>query len=83
MTFSYKFLDSGREPQCAPNPAYPEGMFLDLSDGKRGCCFSVPYPAPRCGMIVATCDVCCYRAAFSVAGRPDDPRSVKLPCRTN
>ena len=82
MTFSIIFLDSGREPQCAPDPAYPDGKHIDLA-GKAvpKCTRNVPYPAPRCGVYVITCDECELRAAITVAGRPDDPRSVTLRCK--
>lgn len=75
------FLDSGREPQCPPNPAYPKGTNLDMSEGAANVCLQpLPYPAPRCGLMVVACDACGLRVAITVAGRPDDPRSVKLKC---
>lgn len=76
------FLDSGREPQCAPNPAFPNGLDVDLSGGAAATCSTaLPYPAPRCGAMIVTCEACGFTAAVTVAGRPDDPRSVKLPCQ--
>jgi len=51
--FKIIWKDSHREPQCAPNPAFPEGIDLDCSDGAAITCIaSLPYPARRCG-------VCC------------------------
>lgn len=80
--FTVQWIDSGREPECAPNPAYPDGIDLDMSDGApRACTATVPYPARRCGTYVIDCGMCGLRAAITTAGRPDDPRSVKLPCR--
>jgi hypothetical protein len=81
MTFKFTFLDAGREPQCVPDPRYPNGIDLDLSSGKPGCCFNTPYPAPRCGTMVAECETCGIRVTFTVAGRIDDPRTLKLACR--
>ena len=81
MTFKFTFLDSGREPQCAPDPRYPNGIDLDMSNGAKGCCYYTPYPAPRCGVMTAECETCGAKVGFTVAGRVDDPRSVKLACR--
>ncbi len=76
------FLDSGREPQCEPNPDYPLGMDVDMSEGAEvTCSTALPYPAPRCGAMVVECETCGIRVACTVAGRPDDPRSVKIACR--
>lgn len=82
MTIKVTFIDSGREPKVKPNPAYPDGVDVDMSDGTSCCCTQgLPYPAPRCGAYLIECDLCGLRVAMTVAGRPDDPRSVKLPCK--
>jgi hypothetical protein len=74
--------DSGREPQVAPNPAYPDGKDLDLTLGLMPrCCTPLPYPARRCGYYRLECRACGMRVAVTTAGRPDDPRSVTVPCR--
>ena len=76
------FLDSSRSPQCQPDPRFPTGIDVDLSDGaKLTCTTKLPYPAPRCGMMQVVCGVCGYNTLVTVAGRQDDPRSVKVPCR--
>lgn len=76
-----EFIDGGREPQCPPNPAYPEGMDIDASHGADSTCtVAIPYPAPRCGLMIVECPKCGLRVGLTVAGRPDDPRSVKLGC---
>ena len=75
------FLDSGREPKVAPNPEYPDGMDIDMTLGKKGCKTELPYPAPRCGVMLLKCDVCGVTAAITVAGRRDDPRSAIIPCK--
>jgi len=74
------FLDSGREPRGAPNPAYPNGLDVDISFGGEYCIAELPYPGPRCGAMVIECQVCGLRNAVTVAGRPDDPRTVKMGC---
>lgn len=74
--------DGGREPQCAPDPAYPNGKDMDLSAGAAlNCTAQLPYPAKRCGEYVVTCGSCRFRAVVTTAGRPDDPKSVKVPCQ--
>jgi len=73
--------DGGREPQCEPNPAYPKGIDLDVSLGaKNTCSVTLPYPAKRCGHFIVKCRACGTRIAITTAGRPDDPRSVRIPC---
>lgn len=74
--------DSGREPQCASNPAYPDGIDLDGSHGAAASCTAaLPYPARRCGLFFVLCETCGVSAAITTAGRPDDPRSVKMACK--
>jgi hypothetical protein len=78
------WIDSGREPRAAPNPEYPDGIHLDLSNGAERVCEVKlePYPTRRCGLFVLKCDVCGMSAGITTAGRPDDPRSAKLACKT-
>jgi hypothetical protein len=77
------FVDSGREPQVPPNPDYPEGIDLDPTEGApvQSCKVVLPYPAPRCGLMTVACKRCGLTVAVTVAGRPDDPRSVRLACK--
>lgn len=73
--------DSGREQRCAPNPAYPLGIDLDAAGAAASSCkVSLPYPAKRCGYYVVACQHCGLTVAVTTAGRPDDPRSVRLAC---
>lgn len=77
-----EWRDAGREPQCAPNPEYPDGIDVDVSGGaSRTCLLNLNYPAQRCGAYVIDCRKCGLRVAVSTAGRPDDPRSVLLACK--
>jgi len=79
---SVKWIDRFREPRDPPNPDYPRGLDWDVSKGAaRTCLVRLPYPAKRCGFYVVTCDLCHLRIVVTTAGRPDDPRSVKLACR--
>lgn len=76
------WIDRGREPKCAPNPDFPDGMDADLSLGaERTCSTALPYPAKRCGLWLVKCSVCGITVAITTAGRPDDPRSAKVPCK--
>ncbi len=76
------FLSHNRKPKCAPNPAYPNGIDVDLTDGAKVACFvDLPYPAECCGVLIVRCKSCGYSAAITTAGRVDDPRTVKLPCK--
>jgi hypothetical protein len=78
--FHIHWIDRGREPQCAPDPAYPNGKDLPAPSGVKACKTKLPYPAPRCGLFYVECKVCGTNALITTAGRPDDPRSVELPC---
>lgn len=76
-----KFMSHNRKAVCAPDPAFPEGIDIDVSDGaKIACRVQLPYPAECCGIIAVRCERCGFSAAVTTAGRADDPRSVKLPC---
>lgn len=75
------WVDGEREPQCAPNPAYPKGIDVDMSYGAAQTCYTeLPYPARRCGAYHIECGKCGQRIAVTTAGRPDDPRSLKVGC---
>lgn len=54
-------------------------------DPDRKSCFTFlrPYPAPRCGAFIVKCDVCGLLAVVTTAGRSDDPRSLRVPCKAN
>lgn len=78
------WVDSGREPQCAPNPNYPNGIDIDIAKGViPNCTVALPYPAKRCGHFVVQCTKCRMNVVVTTAGRPDDPRSIKLPCKVD
>jgi hypothetical protein len=80
--FKVDWRDAGREPRCAPNPEYPNGIDRDCSGGaSQTCSATLPYPARRCGSYFVECEICGIRVAVTTAGRPDDPRSVRIACR--
>jgi hypothetical protein len=78
-----KFIPSGQgKARCPPDPRYPEGFVLkaDVPNGVPCCTFYLPYPAPECGWFKVECEKCGINILVSVAGRPDDPLAVILPC---
>jgi hypothetical protein len=80
--FEITWRDAGKEPQCAPNPLFPDGIDLDVSQGQAVTCLAVlPYPARRIGAYVVRCRICALSVSCTTAGRPDDPRSITLPCK--
>jgi hypothetical protein len=80
--FVVTWIDRMRKPQCEPNPAYPHGIDLDVTDGRvPNCKATLPYPAKRIGYYVVKCRVCDFRAVCTTAGRVDDPRSITVPCK--
>jgi hypothetical protein len=81
-SFKLRWLDSGHEPRCPPNPDYPDGVDIDASfDARHTCETPLPYPAQRCGTYLVECAICGVRVACTTAGRPDDPRSIKIACK--
>jgi hypothetical protein len=81
LSFKIEWVDRHREPQCKPDPDFPRGKDVDISNGAVAACTArLPYPAKRCGYFIVECHDCPTRLFITTAGRPDDPRSVKLPC---
>jgi hypothetical protein len=76
------WLDEERRPQYPLNPAYPNGIEVDCSDGaKVTCTQSLPYPAKGCGQYLLVCETCGLKIIVTATGREDDPRSVKVACK--
>jgi hypothetical protein len=84
MTIDVTFIDSGREPQCKPDPAFPNGRQINCAPHAvaKTCTSNLPYPAPRVGNYLIRCTKCDWRGVVSVAGRADDPRILTMPCKT-
>ena len=80
--FKITWVDAGREPQVKPDPRFPNGIDIDMSrDQEEACTTGLPYPARRCGHFVIECERCHTRVVLTTAGRPDDPRSVRIACK--
>lgn len=79
---SVHFRPSGRgAAQCPTDPNYPSGIDVDASRGAVPFCVArLPYPAPECGAFLLACSDCDQQIAITVAGRPDDPRTVQIAC---
>jgi hypothetical protein len=76
-----EWIDAGREAQCQPNAAYPEGVdLLERPEVAAHCITLLPYPAPRCGLWVVRCPRCRKSTHITATGRVDDPRSLSMAC---
>ena len=82
--FDVEWLDRGRAAEHPPNPEFPTGVDITVETFNRparpACRTALPYPAKRCGLYVVTCRSCGVKTALTTAGRPDDPRSITIPC---
>ncbi|MCY4471136.1 MAG: hypothetical protein OXC08_20665 [Thiotrichales bacterium] len=82
LHFNIVWHDRGREPRQPPNPEYPEGIDLDGAGGVTPACTTpLDYPAKRCGYYSVECTRCGVHVMVTTAGRPDDPRSLTIPCK--
>jgi hypothetical protein len=82
LALQVEWIDGMREPTQPPNPKFPNGIDLDFSRGApRTCKVDLPYPAKRIGKYVISCTNCGWTGLVTTAGRRDDPRSVKVPCK--
>lgn len=76
-----EWVSAGRKAKCAPNPNYPQGKDIDVHGDIEKCHVEIPYPAEECGYWIVSCNACDLRCAITAAGRSDDPRSYKMPCK--
>jgi hypothetical protein len=82
--FEIIWIDDGREPKNPPDPAYPDGIDLDVTRGRLAYCeTALAHPTPRCGKYLIKCRTCGFTTLITTAGRADDPRSIKIPCKLN
>ena len=74
------FLDRGALPQRLTDAAYPNGVDVDVSQGRLPAC-TVNLPKVRTiGSFVVTCRRCGQNAVVTAAGRADDPKSLTMAC---
>ena len=80
--FKITWVDRNAEPQCKPNPAYPDGKdVVGHFPGENFCKAELVHPAKRIGFYLVQCAKCGTLIAVTTAGRPDDPRSVTIACK--
>lgn len=81
-SISARWAKHGDKAKSAANPAYPDGVDVDLTEGMAPFC-PVPlhYPAEEIGTWFIHCNTCGYTVAVTAAGSAGDPREVRIPCR--
>jgi hypothetical protein len=95
--FEIRWIDRGHPPRQPANPHYPDGCNLNLTgDGEAKlphpqeaepkvdhCIAQLPYPSghDNVGTWVLRCLICGSVTGVTAASRPDDARSVKIPCK--
>lgn len=75
------FLGAGRLAASPPDPAFPEGVDVDLSAGAKSCAMALTHPTPQVGKWAINCESCGAVVVVTAAGRPDDPASVRIACK--
>jgi hypothetical protein len=74
---------TGQQPTQPPNPEFPNGCEVHLAErGEPACTARLSYPAPCIGAHLIVCSRCGASVAVSAAGRPDDPHTAHIRCRT-
>jgi DNA-directed RNA polymerase subunit RPC12/RpoP len=74
--------DRDTRPLFPADPDFPDGTHLDLAFGAEAACWTdLPYPVVTVGAHQVECPTCGLRLLCGANGRPDDPRTVKVPCR--
>ena len=82
ITLTAQWISERRKARNPPNPAFPDGLDLDISAGRPACSLALDYPAPCVGAWLIKCALCGMSVVVAAAGRPDDPRAIKIPCLT-
>lgn len=82
MALMLEWTATGGAAQNPPDKRFPLGVDLDLAGGAVECCVTtLPYPASGIGFHLIRCLACELKVAASAAGRPDDPRTVRVACK--
>ena len=81
--FWARWVDQERVSTYPADPAYPHGAAIDVAlDAAHACRLALPSPTVGCGLWVIKCRRCHYALCVGTAGRPDDPCSVRIPCKS-
>jgi hypothetical protein len=80
LTAEWRSHGEGQSANWPLNLAYQDGVDIDFSAGRDACDLAIDYPAPCVGAWFVSCALCGMFCILTAAGRPDDPRSVRLPC---
>lgn len=84
MTLKTRFISQGRKADTPANPAFPDGINVNMCGIARECCSTeLPYPAECVGSWHITCDACTISVLITAAGRRDDPRWLYVACMKN
>ncbi len=76
------WIRTGLKAREDPDSKYPNGVEVDVVRGqKHSCSTELPYPAKGIGYYLVECDRCGLRVGITTAGRCDDPRSLRVPCK--
>lgn len=78
---SASWIGTGRKAEHPPNPNFPDGVVIDGARGRAGCWLNLAYPAPEVGQWLIRCATCGASCVVTAAGRPDDPRKIRIPCK--
>jgi hypothetical protein len=83
--FDVEWIDGGRPPQVAPNPAFPNGktIYAPGSAQEPTCRLDLPYPPPHenIGQWHVKCRDCGVTMVITAASRQDDAKTVYVGCK--
>lgn len=78
--FTIKYIDRGRPPRVKPDPRFKNGKHLDSGE-RPACKVELPYMTQKnVGYWFVVCTKCKTNALITMASRPDDPKTLMLPC---
>lgn len=78
--FKVEWIDRGRPPRVPPKPEFPDGQHIDTGE-RPACLVTLPYLTHKnVGYWYVECRKCHTNVLITMASRPDDPKSVMLPC---
>ena len=77
-----EWVDHKKKSTTPAHARYLDGIDVNASGGAAATCkIDLPYPAKGLGLYRIVCLDCGFTIAVTTAGRADDPRSVRIPCK--